>query len=89
MITEIDRTKSQVLARDRWHRLTQVHGNVYVSVETDDREHHMTVRKQAQAFVSAHMSPEWRVVAYVGRENYRNVAGYPAWARRYSVAFIG
>lgn len=81
-------TVRRVIAHDRWHRLTQEYGNVYVSVETDDREHHMTVRADALRYVREHLGPEWRVLAYVGFENYRSVSGYSAWARRYSVVRI-
>lgn len=83
-----DRTKSGVIAHDRWHRITQNYGNVYVSVETDDREHHMTVRAQAAKFVRDNLGTDWHICAYVGREHYRNVSGYPSWARRYSVVRI-
>ena len=85
----LDPTRRAVLVWDRWHRITQEFGNVYVSVETDDREHPATVRSRALRFVREHLGSEWHISAYVGRENYRNVAGFPAWARRYSVVRVG
>lgn len=86
---DFDPTKSGVIAHDKWHRITQAYGNVYVSVETDDREHHMTCRAAAARFVRENLGPNWHICAYVGREHYRNVMGYPSWARRYSVVRIG
>lgn len=83
-----DPTKRGMLAWDRFHRIEQAYGNVTVSVETDDREHHATVRSAALRFVREHLGPEWHICAYLGRENYRNVSGYSAWARRYSVVRI-
>lgn len=82
-----DRDRAGVVCFDRWHSVRTAYGNVTVSVETDRTEHHSTTRAQAIRFVKANLPAGWVVNAYLGREHYRSVSGYPAYAKLFSVVY--
>lgn len=85
----LDRNRHRVVAFDLFHRIEQVYGNVYVSVETEKGEHHSKVRSAAKAYIREHLGTGWYIGQSVGFEHYRRADGYSAIARRYSVVQIG
>jgi hypothetical protein len=83
------RNRGGILAHALGLRIDNRYGNVYVEVETNPGEHHMTNRAAGARFVAEHLGTGWVVHTYVGPVYYRRADGYSATARRYSVVFVG
>lgn len=78
-----------VLSHDKYRRVTDVEGNLYVEVEQDAGTHHQTVRADALRFARDCLGDNAHLGAYLGHVYYRRFDGHPATARRYSVVLIG